>query len=234
MTLFLSGVQKRISKAELFTEDAAAEEKVGQVAFDQYGNVYRYVQFKDAVAARGKIVITDTNDEDTLASSTDLLQITQAGASWTSNQYAGYLIHINDGTGEGQVRRVRSNTATVLTLEQALATALSVTDSDGIVFSASHCKIAAITTLIQAVQGVSLMAHTDEYFGWLQIGGVAEVLIGEAAAVNEYVTPGDDTTGQVKKLGADETIDDVTIVGRVEVANANADKGVPVKLLLGF
>jgi len=234
MGLFLSGLQKRISKAELFKESASKQEDLGQIALDQYGNTYRYVQLKNAIGARGKLVITTKTAEATLASSTDLLEVTQAAAGWTANQYAGHSLFIDDGTGEGQVRRIKSNTETVLTLEQALTTALSVADSDGTVFSENHVNISAITATIQAVQGVSVMAHTDEYYGWIQIGGVAEVLVGAAVATDTYITPGDDTTGQGKVVGGGATIDTVTLVGRTEVANSNADTGIPTKLLLGY
>lgn len=42
--------------------------------------------------------------------------ITNSGASWTTNQWSGYMVLITSGTAAGQVAQVISNTATVLTL----------------------------------------------------------------------------------------------------------------------
>jgi len=231
MGLFLSGVQKRISKADIFTENVAKQEELGIRAFDQYGNGYKYVQFI-AAATRGQVAISDHNDEDTLASSTDLLKVTQV-ATWTVNEYAGYNLYINDGTGEGQLRRIKSNTATVLTLEEALTTALSVADSDADVFSENHVILAPVTALVNTVVGIAVMTQTIAYYGWIQTSGVAEVLMGEASVAGGYVTPGDDTAGSAKNAGAGETIDDVTLIGYSMSANTAADKGCPI-MLMGF
>lgn len=49
--------------------------------------------------------------------------ITDSAASWTVNRYAqAYQVRIVAGTGSGQVRRIISNTATVLTLDKAVTT----------------------------------------------------------------------------------------------------------------
>lgn len=42
--------------------------------------------------------------------------LTDSSASWTVNGYANYCVTIYDGTGEGQIRTIESNTATVLTV----------------------------------------------------------------------------------------------------------------------
>ncbi|MBN2045439.1 MAG: hypothetical protein JW757_10500 [Anaerolineales bacterium] len=42
--------------------------------------------------------------------------LTDSGANWPVNGYAGYYVEIEDGTGEGQVRAIASNTATALTV----------------------------------------------------------------------------------------------------------------------
>lgn len=47
---------------------------------------------------------------------------TVSGASWTANQWAGGLLQITGGTGQGQERRILSNTPTVLTVDEAFVT----------------------------------------------------------------------------------------------------------------
>lgn len=48
--------------------------------------------------------------------------LTDGGASWTTDAYVGIVLTITGGTGSGQRRWVRSNTATVLTVDQAWVT----------------------------------------------------------------------------------------------------------------
>jgi hypothetical protein len=42
--------------------------------------------------------------------------LTDSGKSWTTNAYAGHTVEITGGTGSGQLRRITSNTGTVLTV----------------------------------------------------------------------------------------------------------------------
>lgn len=53
--------------------------------------------------------------------------LTDSGKSWTTNAYAGKVARITGGTGAGQVGYITSNTATVLTFSNTLATPLDNT-----------------------------------------------------------------------------------------------------------
>lgn len=48
--------------------------------------------------------------------------LTDTTKAWTANQHAGRALKIVSGTGAGQVRRIASNTATVLTVDAAWTT----------------------------------------------------------------------------------------------------------------
>lgn len=48
--------------------------------------------------------------------------LTDSSQSWTVNTYANSCVTIYDGTGEGQIRTIESNTATVLTVRDDWAT----------------------------------------------------------------------------------------------------------------
>lgn len=48
--------------------------------------------------------------------------LTNAGKSWTTNQWANFQVRITSGTGAGQVRTINSNTGTVLTVSAAWGT----------------------------------------------------------------------------------------------------------------
>jgi hypothetical protein len=48
--------------------------------------------------------------------------ITQSGAGWTANQFAGMVIEITGGTGAGQFREIASNTSDTITVSLSWAT----------------------------------------------------------------------------------------------------------------
>lgn len=60
--------------------------------------------------------IQDSGNISAIANSLGAMTITDSTKNWTINQYAGYQVRILSGTGVGQVRRILTNTATVLTL----------------------------------------------------------------------------------------------------------------------
>jgi len=222
------------------TNELVASEELGSVATNELGEMYRYVKTKDALS-RGQIVkqsgyTSGLSNEDTLSSNLATGStwhkriVTQSGAAWTAGFWNGCYLYINDGTGEGQLRRIVKNNSTELYLDAALDTALAVADSDGIIFSPWQVELSPITTLLQKVLGVAVCTVTAGNYTWIKCQGLAEVKAGEAMTAGEPCSPGDDTTGSVKKYANGETPDDVYNVGTVALANANADKGVPVYL----
>ncbi len=68
-------------------------------------------------------------DTGTAADPVSLTTLIDNSKSWTVNGYANYVVQITGGTGVGQVRCVLSNTATILTLEQAWSTQLDTTST---------------------------------------------------------------------------------------------------------
>lgn len=69
------------------------------------------------------IVMDGVSADTGTATSGGASTLTDTGATWTVNQFAGNVVQITAGTGVGQSRVVASNTATVLTTATAWATA---------------------------------------------------------------------------------------------------------------
>ena len=53
--------------------------------------------------------------------------VTKTAAGWTTNAYANKWAKVTAGTGQGQIRQISSNTATVLTVSEAFTTTLDTT-----------------------------------------------------------------------------------------------------------
>jgi hypothetical protein len=230
----LVGHSPQVGSVDLSANESVQSAPLGSIVFDEYGSEYRYVQNGEASTAfaRGKVAMQEAaTDVDTVSSSTDLLSITNSGSTWTAGQFSGFQVYVNDGTGEGQLRYIIGNSADTLFLQLALTTALAVADSDILIFNPFVVNLA--TASGQTVpMGVAIGAITAGYFGWLQITGVAEVLVGAGVAVaNLAVKMGDDTAGQVAVIANGDDLYDVNPFGYALAANTNADKGAPVKIV---
>lgn len=200
------------------------------VTFD--GRVFKF--FKNggssALAEGNTLTLHTASDQDTLASSTDLYEVTQAAAGWTINQWRGYFLTINDGTGEGQTRRVAGNSATVLYLEEPLHTALAVADSDGLLW---HPYILAKTGtgVLVPVSGIAIGTIAAGNYGWMQSHGMCEAVILEAVkSVSGFVCNSAATAGYAQEVGAGITLEDAAVFGTAYFAMSNNDVGTPVYL----
>lgn len=63
--------------------------------------------------------------------------LTDTGKSWQTNEFAGQSLWIYGGTGNGQIRKILSNTATVLTVSAAWDTNPSTDSTYRIIYTAS-------------------------------------------------------------------------------------------------
>lgn len=212
--------------------DAEGQVKVGQRACTPDGNQWVYGKSNGGAIAAYKVAVPSADVAvDTLSSSADMqgrnVYITEGSAGWTVGAYANRWGVVDDGTGVGQIFRIKTNSTDTLTLypEYALSTALDVADSD-VTISAGEASlvIAAITSKIQNAIGIAQAAFTDGDFGFFLEKGRGAVFAGEALTKGAGFTTGDDTTGQVINNDATESAVAAQILGRALVANAAADQ----------
>ena len=89
-----------------------------------------------------RITITGGNDTGT-ATSGAVGSLTNTGKSWTTNAYAGRAVWIHTGTGAGQLRRIASNTATVLTVSHNFTTAPDSTSQYVVLYNIADVQVAS-------------------------------------------------------------------------------------------
>lgn len=179
---------------------------VGTLVMTRDGRCFRYVQMTGAAALLGSVLQAAADvGEDTVSSSSDLMQIETGGVdtTWTAGDFVGDFVYVDDGTGEGQCRRIVANGTTWLRLDRALTTALAVADSDITIIRPYKVRkaLAAITT---PVAGVAVAAITQNYYGWMQVYGFCEhVLIDDATSTaGTYLVVDDATVGTAKAVTA--------------------------------
>lgn len=195
------------------------------------GNIWRYVEANEALTPRGVLCtrVADTAVTDITSTANndrgETVFITDSGAGWTVGQFAEAWGVVSGNTGEGQMFRVKDNTADTLELysDWALATALDTT-SDLTLVRPYLVREAVITTLNQIITGVAQRTFASGDFGFLLVHGYGVVLNGATDTVaNEQLTPGDDTSGSAATIGNGETPDDIFVVGRALYAEATDD-----------
>lgn len=223
-----------ITFQETLQTSTAPAFKVGQRAMTPDGRSWLYVK-ADTALAKGSVAVPDgVTAVDNVSSSSDALgrkvYITKASAGWTVGKYAEGWVVVDDGTGVGQMGKIKTNTADTLELypEFALATALSSTDSDITIRTPFLVDKSAVTDKLQSAQGIAQVAFAAADFGWILTRGVGTVLAGEVLVVGADFVTGDDTTGQVVKGTTAKGAFDEQPLGYCLVANASADQNTMV------
>ncbi len=229
---------REITFQRIFDSPTASMANLGEQAQTPDGRVWRYIKANEALGQATALTRTANSNQDTLASSNDAdgnrTVVTQAGASFTVGDFDNSYLLIDSGTGAGQFAKIRTNNVTELQLfvDYALGTALSVSDSDGVIVRPHLAELTAITTLHQIPVGVAQIAFASADFGWALERGPGSVLAGANLVANELTTPGDDTEGTVITITNGETPDDVSTYGRCLVANDTADVGAMIDVNL--
>ena len=206
----------------IYTESSTARYPIGEKLELADGRVFRYGYTAAAINAAelvsqdlsatamietDDIVIAAASGFDPGAGSTQF-QITLA--SVTENQYAGAMLQIandgGDGTGEGIQYRIKSNSATDATtsgkvdiyLFDPIKVALTTASDIAIVGNLWYNVRGAVGTADYVVSGVTPIAFTANYYGWLQTAGIALVASDGAIAIGSSLTLSDSDVGHVQ------------------------------------
>jgi len=201
------------------------------------GRMWVYVQMTGAAAPLGAVLqAAAIVGEDTVSSAADLLSITGGGVdtAWTAGAFAGDYVYVDDGTGEGQCRRILNNSATALFLDRPLTTALAIADSDITIFRPFHMRLAlaAITTPVSGIASVlnpnagtgpGTNAIDQNSYGWIQVRGFCEhILLDNTATIaGGGLVVDDGVAGTARDVGAGAAWPDQYVFGNAMIANVS-------------
>ena len=154
------------------------------------------------------IVIVASGDYSPAAGSSKV-QITLASIS--ANDYSGALLQITDDAGEGIQYRIKSNSATGATtsgkvdieLYDPLKVALTTSSDIAIVGSLWYKVRGATAATDYVVSGVTPIAFTANYYGWLQTAGIATILADGTIAIGDNLTLSDGVAGAIQLKDAE-------------------------------
>lgn len=185
------------------------ENALGTVATLEDGRTYVYCKAAEGLVLGDALVTKPAfaAEVSNVASDTDKKVLTPASSpSWTVNAYANAWAVVTAGTGAFQcARKIKSNTATALTLYEALTTALDTSDSKVTVISPWYVEKSAVTSKIQTSIAVAQNTVTSGYYFWALKNSqysnfCPAVYVGGTQVVGTLMAAGDDTEGRLIKL----------------------------------
>ena len=193
-TVYLSYGQEKVETSE-------QKQKLGTRAVTPDGRVFYYAKNSSAaITPAGKIVdgiaAVAAHDMDlaAAAASAGATSFTSGTSlTVTKDQYADGYVVFNDGPAQGEVYRIKSNTAVSsatgleITIDEpdGLRTALTTSSLFGLVYP-PYKDVKIIDgdgTMTTGPLGVNPIPITASYYFWLQTAGVSSVLSGAAVAV---------------------------------------------------
>lgn len=220
------------------TITARGEFKLGERAMTPDGREWQFVHANENLTKSAAVVPIAATAADLWSSSVDnqdrIVYLSRAASSMTIGAFEDGVGLVDDGTGEGQTFKIRTNNATTLTLypETALTTALAVADSDLTYLSMSQVEMAAVTSKLQMCQGSVQVAFTSGDYGWALTNGDGRAVPGNQLVVGAGFTTGDDTEGQVVVSVITEAPLTAQNLGYAIVANSGADVGTLVRWIV--
>ena len=221
---------KPITFQSIFDTPAVKMSKLNEQAQTPDGRIWEYLKTTEAVSQYMTVSNPANLDVDTVSSSDNkagqTVYITEGSAGWTAGAYQDHWLLVDAGTGEGQVAKIKDNTADTLELytDYALSTDLAVADSDIVIRHNPDAEKIPVTVEETPVKGVAQVAFASGDYGWFLKKGIGGVLAGEAITINIGITPGDDTEGTAIKSTTAEGPFDANCFARCLVANSSADK----------
>ena len=217
------------------TDSLGNDIPLGSVLY--YGDrVFRYGLAGGVALTAGKLVQTIVGtkaDHQDLAPTAAVsageyeISVETAGTDLTLNQYAGGYLYVNDGDGEGQCLKIKSNPvhdhsddpSVVITCHDALATAIATSSKVSLMSDPWSGLVVAPAAETGAIMGVPLVDMALSAYGWFQTYGPAAVLTEGTVVLGHNVMRSDTTAGAVEPSSG-STLD---IVGTCMLVDVTTD-----------
>ena len=194
LTINLSYGQEKVETSE-------QKQKLGSRATTSDGRVFYYAENSGTAIDHGGYLVDGigavaAHDMDVAAAATSAGETTfTSGTSLTTtkDQYKDGYLYFNDGPGQGETYRVKSNTAVSgatglsITIDEpdGLRTALTTSSLFGLMYS-PYKDIKIIDgdgTMTTGVIGVTVIPVTADYFCWVQTAGPCSVRLGAQVGI---------------------------------------------------
>ena len=217
------------------TDSLGNDIPLGSVLY--YGDrVFRYGLAGGVALTAGKLVQTavgtkadhqDLAPTAAVAAGEYAISVETAGTDLTLNQYAGGYLYVNDGAGEGQCLKIKSNPvhdhssdpSVVITCHDALATAVATSSKVSLIADPWTAVLVAPAAETGAAMGCPVVDMAASAYGWFQTYGPAAVLTVGTIVLGHNVVRSATVAGGV----APATSDILDIVGTCMLVDVTTD-----------
>lgn len=193
----------------IMSSSATQLHKLGERVVDGSGRVFRYCKAGGTALVPGKLQQSSAEDTGTQNLAVAAAAIgattvtTTTTVTVTANEYAGGFVMVTVTPGQGYQYRIKSHpaataAAVTLTLEDPIQVALTTSSRIDLVRNPYSAVIVNPTTLTSTPIGVAVYPIAASEFGWLQVGGIANVLADGANAVGAAVVASNGVAGAVE------------------------------------
>lgn len=212
MTTQLSGAVL-VAAQGLLTESSTALHNLGELIFSNDGRAYRYCKAGGTTLVRGKLQQSSAEDTATqnLTAVAASAGATEVAASTTvtitANEYAGGYVAVTVTPDPGSLYKIKGHAAytaaaPTIQLEDGIIAAWTTSTRIDLIRNPYASVIVNPTTLTSTPIGVAVYNITNAYFGWLQVGGVANILADGANAVGSNLVASNGVAGAVEDAAA--------------------------------
>lgn len=210
MPTILSAPPELIAQT-LFASSTTAEAALGSLAYSEDGRKFRYCKMGAVAGVPGKLyqapaeVTADQNLACAAAAIAATSVTTTSTVTVTANQYAGGWLTVGVTPGEGYQYKISSHKAAtaatvVLNLEDPIIVALTTSSRVDLVANPYGAVVVNPTTATSAPVGVAVFAIPISEFGWLQVGGIANLLADGTITVGTEIVASNGTAGAVEPV----------------------------------
>jgi len=224
----------QVSPQDIFSYTSTQQTDLGTFAQTADGRRYRYVKAGGTALVVGKLQqnAAETTAWENLtavaASVGDMSIASSSTVTLTANQLAGGFALITVTPGVGYIYQISghaafSAAAPTIALTDPIQVALTTSSRIDLVPSPYANVVVNPTTATGAPVGVAVSPITASYFGWVQVGGIANVLADGAVTVGTNVIASNAVAGAVEP-GAD-TADLQALVGVAMTGIADTEYG---------
>lgn len=207
-TRLSGGVQ--VAAQEIHSTSADQYHNVGDLVHSSDGRAFRYCLAGGTSLVAGQLqqaaaeVTNHQNLTSPVAAVNDTsLAATLGATAATLNQYANGYLFVTVTPGVGRAYLISGHAAAdasaslTINLSDPIAVALTATSRLDLVRNPYAGVIVHPTSKTSGPVGVAIHPVTNAQYGWLQVGGVANVLSEGATAVGNFVSPSASVAGAV-------------------------------------
>ena len=240
MSSFLSG-PIQVAAQTLHSSSADKLHGFGEIIFSNDGRAFRYCGAGATALIAGQLQQSPAQDTGTqnmtavAAAVDDLSIVSTTTVTVTANEYAEGFILVAVTPGVGRLYKIKGHiaytaAAPTFNLAEGVRVALTTTSRLDAMANPFNDLVVAPTTYTSAAAGAAVHPIAIDEFGWIQVGGVANLLADGALVVGEPVIRSNGTAGSVEPTTTTFTVQGY--VGNAKSGVATTEYGaVDLKLI---